>query len=33
MIEQNDPNYSPRQRMDARLFETIQGTIGINRKG
>jgi len=32
MIEQTEPNYRAAQKMDARLFDTIQGTVGVYRK-
>ena len=32
MIRQNTPNYSPRQRIDAKQFDTIQGMLGVVRK-
>jgi len=32
MIQQTEPNYSPRQRLDAKEFDAIQGTLGVYRK-
>jgi hypothetical protein len=32
MIEQTEPDYHAAQRMDERLFDTIQGTVGVYRK-
>lgn len=32
MIQQVEPDYSPRQQMDAKMFNAIQGTVGIYRR-
>lgn len=32
MIEQTEPGYKAAQKMESRLFETIQGTVGVYRK-
>jgi len=32
IIQQKEPGYSPRQHMDAKMFDTIQGTLGIYRR-
>ena len=32
MIQQNEPDYSPRQRLEAKDFDAIQGTLGVYRK-
>jgi len=32
IIQQKEPGYSPRQRLDSHAFDTIQGTLGIYRK-
>jgi hypothetical protein len=32
MIQQTEPGYQAAQQMDARLFDTIQGTVGVYRK-
>jgi len=32
MIQQSEPSYSPRQRLEAKEFDAIQGTLGVYRK-
>jgi hypothetical protein len=32
MIRQTDPRYSPRQKLDAKTLETVQGTVGVYRR-
>jgi hypothetical protein len=32
MIRQTEPDYSPRQKLDAKDFDAIQGTLGVYRK-
>ncbi len=32
MLRQTDPGYAPRQRIDGKEFDAIQGTLGVYRK-
>lgn len=32
IIQQKEPGYSPRQQMDAKGFDAIQGTLGVYRR-
>ena len=32
MIQQTDPSYAPRQRLETKDLDTIQGTLGVYRK-
>jgi hypothetical protein len=32
LVQSNDPSYAPQQKIYARSFETIQGTVGVYRR-
>jgi hypothetical protein len=32
IIRQTEPNFNPRQRVEAKAFDTIQGTLGVYRR-